>query len=101
MYFDPTTVNYLNNFWSSNQSWVVMNGTTISGNLSAAFVANSAPGFSANDFSPNKSPYQLELRVCPKNPAANLFPDVFGASLATRHRQKPIFPIRQGAGGHF
>ena len=51
--------------------------------------------------SPNKSPYQLELRVCPKNPAANQFPDVFRASLATRHRQKPIFPIRQGAGGRF
>jgi hypothetical protein len=45
---------------------------------------------------PNKSPYQLELRVYPKNPAVNQFPDVFRASLATRHRQKPIFPIRQG-----
>ena len=61
-------------------------------------VAFAAVGDVFGDFSPNKSPYQLELRVCPKNPAANQFPDVFRASLATRHRQKPIFPIRQGAG---
>ena len=42
-----------------------------------------------------------KFEFCPKNPAANQFPDVFRASLATRHRQKPIFPIRQGSGGHF
>jgi fibronectin-binding autotransporter adhesin len=41
------------------------------------------------------------FEFCPKNPAANQFPDVFRASLATRHRQKSIFPILQGAGGHF
>ena len=50
MYFDPAAVDYLNDFWDFNQSWVVMNGTAISGNLSTAFVANSAPGFSANTF---------------------------------------------------
>jgi transposase len=66
--------------------------------LKASRSANHNKGGAPN---PNKSPYQLELRVCPKNPAANQFPDVFRASLATRHRQKPIFPIRQGAGGHF
>ena len=46
MYFDPANVDYPNNFWSSNQSSGVMNGTTLSANPSTAFFATYAPGFS-------------------------------------------------------